>query len=134
MPPAALLDEIRQCLPAVEVYSYQETPPDWLPAKLAAADTVWVTEDSVSMTYEALSSGARVGLLPAPRLMPSARVLRGLEELAADGFLTTFAGWQQTHQLYAPPTTLREADRCAAEVIGRLFEQRIRLAGVEPGP
>lgn len=118
--PAGFVAEIRRCLPAIEVFSYQETPPDWLPAKLAAADTVWVTEDSVSMIYEALSSGARVGLLPTPRLKASSRVLRGLVELAADGFLTPFAEWQNSRELNAPPAILREADRCAEVVIRRL--------------
>jgi hypothetical protein len=118
--PAGFLDEIRQRLPAIEVFSYQQTTPDWLPAKLSAAAEVWVTEDSVSMIYEALSSGAKVGLLPAPRLKTSARVLRGLDGLVTDGFLTSFAEWQQTRQLKTPPEILREADRCAEVVIRRL--------------
>jgi hypothetical protein len=118
--PGGFLNEIRQRLPAIEVFSYQQTTPDWLPAKLSAAADVWVTEDSVSMIYEALSSGARVGLLPAPRLKTSARVLRGLEGLIADGFLTTFAAWQKTRELKTPPEILREADRCAEEVLRRL--------------
>ena len=119
--PAGFADLIRSHLPAVEVFSYQETTPDWLPGKLAAAAEVWVTEDSVSMIYEALSSGARVGLLPTPRLKPSSRVLRGLEDLIARGFLTQFAAWQNTHSLSVPPETLREADRCAAEVLDRFL-------------
>jgi mitochondrial fission protein ELM1 len=118
--PAGFTDEIRRRLPAIEVFSYQETPPDWLPEKLAAARDVWVTEDSVSMIYEALSSGASVGLLPVPRLKPSSRVLLGLEELVTDGFLTPMAEWQQTRQLKTPPETLREADRCVEEVTRKM--------------
>ena len=112
--PAGFPDEIRKRLPAVEVFPHQQTPPDWLPAKLAAAESVWVTEDSVSMIYEALSSGARVGLMPMPRNQDNSRVLRGLEQLVAAGFLTPFAEWQNVRQLKEPPSILREADRCAA--------------------
>jgi mitochondrial fission protein ELM1 len=119
--PAGFTDEIRRCLPAIEVFSYQETAPDWLPGKLAAARDVWVTEDSVSMIYEALSSGANVGLLPVPRLKPTSRVLRGLDELITDGFLTPMAEWQQTRLLKTPPETLREADRCAEKVIRKIY-------------
>ncbi len=115
--PAGFTDEIRRKLPVLEVFSHQQTPPEWLPGKLAAAREVWVTEDSVSMIYEALSAGARTGLLPAPRLTESSRVLRGLEKLASDGFLTRFADWEISRTLRPPPSVLREADRCAARIL-----------------
>lgn len=115
--PGGLLDQIRKRFPRIEVFPHQETAPTWLPEKLSAAAEVWVTEDSVSMIYEALSTGARVGLLPVPRLKSDTRVLQGLEKIIASGFITRFAEWQTTHHLAAPPETLREADRCAAFII-----------------
>jgi uncharacterized protein len=118
--PSDFMVELAKHLPGVEIYPHQQTAPDWLPQTLAAAEEIWVTEDSVSMIYEALSSGAKVGLLSVPRLEKDSRVLRGLEQLKVDGYLTPFADWQQTHQLTAPPSTLREADRCA-EGITRKF-------------
>ena len=118
--PAGFIGEIASRLPQIEIFPHQETPPDWLPARLARAEEVWVTEDSVSMVYEALSSGASVGLLPVPRLLSASRVLRGLEQLVADGFLTPFVEWEKSRQLEKPPSILREADRCAEEVIRNL--------------
>ena len=117
--PAGFPAEISKRLPAVEVFPHQRTAPNWLPGRLAAADEVWVTEDSVSMIYEALSSGARVGLLPVPRLKSCSRVLRGIEDLVAGGFITPLSEWQATRRLATPPETLREADRCAAVVVSR---------------
>ena len=116
--PAGFLDAIRQSLPAIEIFPHQQTTHEWLPGKLAAAAETWVTEDSVSMIYEALSSGAKVGLLPVPELGTS-RVLRGIRELVTAGFLSRFSDWEKSRTLTAPPETLREADRCAAEVISR---------------
>ena len=118
--PAEFLDEVRRSQPTIQVYSHQETTPEWLPGKLAAAAEVWVTEDSVSMIYESLSSGAKVGLLPVPAVIQDARVLRGVEELVTAGFLTRFSSWEKSRTLAMPPETLREADRCAAEVLVRL--------------
>lgn len=115
--PAGFIAEIATRLPRIQIFPHQETTPDWLPAKLARATEVWVTEDSVSMVYEALSSGASVGLLPVPRLLADSRVLRGLEQLVADGFLTPFAAWEKSQRLEQPPSILREADRCAERVI-----------------
>ncbi|MEY3896005.1 MAG: hypothetical protein RLZZ214_1525, partial [Verrucomicrobiota bacterium] len=111
------LDELRGRLPAIRISPHQETGPAWLPQKLGAAEDVWVTEDSVSMIYEALSSGAKVGLLPVPRLKSDTRVLRGLADISSGGFITPFADWQSTHVLTSPPDTLREADRCAAWIV-----------------
>jgi len=117
--PAGFLDQIRESQPAIEVFSHQETSADWLPEKLAAAAEVWVTEDSVSMIYEALSSGARVGLLAVPRNQSHSRVLHGLEQLVAEDFITPFAAWQNSRILKVPNSILHEADRCADEVLRR---------------
>lgn len=115
--PDGFIREVACRLPRIEISPHQETTPDWLPARLARAEEVWVTEDSVSMVYEALSSGASVGLLPVPRLRADSRVLRGLEQLVAEGFLTPFPAWEKSHRLEKPPSILREADRCAEKVI-----------------
>ncbi len=117
--PAGFLDQIRKTLPAIELFPHQETRDDWLPEKLAAAAEIWVTEDSVSMIYEALSSSAKVGLLAAPRTQNHSRVVSGLEQLIADGLLTPFATWEKSGVLKVPNSILREADRCADEVLRR---------------
>ncbi|MES2921506.1 MAG: ELM1/GtrOC1 family putative glycosyltransferase [Verrucomicrobiota bacterium] len=115
--PDGFIREISNRLPRLEIFPHQETTPDWLPARLARAAEVWVTEDSVSMVYEALTSGASVGLLPVPRLLADSRVLRGLEQLVAESFLTPFSAWEKCRRLGKPPSILREADRCAEKVI-----------------
>ena len=69
------------------------------------------------MVYEALSSGAKVGLLPVPRLKSGTRVLQGLGKIIDGGFITRFADWEKSRQLAAPPETLREADRSAAAIV-----------------
>ena len=98
-----------------------ETSRDWLPGRLAAAADVWVTEDSVSMVYEALSSGARVGVLPVPRHKHDTRVLRGLARLVDAGWVTSYERWCQTGVLAAPPHALQEATRCAEVVLAKFF-------------
>ena len=111
--PKGFLEQARMRLKGLEIFSCQQTPPDWLPSKLREANEVWVSEDSVSMIYEALSSGARVGLLPVPRLNSNSRVLRGIDELVEDGYLTPFSSWQNAGQLRTAPKNLNETGRCA---------------------
>jgi mitochondrial fission protein ELM1 len=111
--PPDFLPAAQSALPNVEFHPHTTTPPGWVPSHLADSAEVWVTEDSVSMIYESLTSGARVGLLPCPRLKSTSRVISGLDALVADGFLTPFDIWKSSRNLPHQPTPLREADRCA---------------------
>lgn len=104
--PETFLPALKKELPGLTVFPHQQTQRDWLIGKLASAETVWVSEDSVSMIYEALTGGARVGVLDMPRLRQDARVIRGLEALKAEGYL----------DVHDPPRPIAEADRCAAKL------------------
>ena len=96
------------------------TGPDWLPAQLARAGQVWVSADSVSMVYEALTAGAAVGVLDVPRKR-SSRISRGLDKLAGEGWITPFADWQRHSRLNRPTHTFNEAERCARWIAARWF-------------
>lgn len=105
---------------ALKIVPVDETGPDWLPAQLARASQVWVTADSVSMVYEALSAGAAVGVLEVPQHR-SNRVSRGLARLAAQGWVTAFEDWRRASRLSRPPSALDEAARSARWIIERWF-------------
>jgi uncharacterized protein len=90
-----------------------ETGPDWLPQQLAQAGQVWVTDDSVSMVYEALTSGAAVGLIEVPYRKPQDRLAQGLGELARHHLVTRMAGWRSGQALQVPARSFNEAARCA---------------------
>ncbi|MDO9174556.1 MAG: ELM1/GtrOC1 family putative glycosyltransferase, partial [Actinomycetota bacterium] len=51
----------------VEVIPFEKTDPGWVIDAITVSSKVWVTEDSVSMIYESLTSGAATGLLWVPR-------------------------------------------------------------------
>lgn len=111
--PEDFLDQARDRLPGVRCHSHRDTAADWVPESLSRAREVWVTEDSVSMIYEALSGGARVGLLPARRNPHEARVLRGIDRLIAENYVTPYVDWKVGQRLISAPEPLAEADRCA---------------------
>ena len=95
----------------VEYVPFASTDSDWLPARLAEAGEVWVSEDSVSMLYEALSSGAQVGLLGVSRAASVNRVSNGIGALVADGLVAAPGDDWQLPACRQPP--LDEAGRCA---------------------
>jgi mitochondrial fission protein ELM1 len=119
--PEGQLSAIAARIPRLQVFPHAETGRDWLPSRLSSAAEVWVTEESISMIYEALSSGAKVGLLPVPSLKKAGRVARGIARLADAGYVTPFSRWSAATGLSAAPAVLREADRCAAIVTEKLL-------------
>lgn len=89
-----------------------DTGPGWLPERLAHAAQVWVSEDSVSMLFEALTAGSRVGALRIP-LQRESRVTRGVRTLITTGLVTPFDAWTAGQTLPQLPCQIDETSRCA---------------------
>ena len=112
--------------PAIHVIPVEQTQAGWVARHLASSKAVWVTEDSVSMVYEALGSGAPVGILSIPRKQKKeSRVLRGLAMLMKEKRVTQWNEWAQTETLTPQPSPLEESRR-AAEFIINNFPQLSR--------
>lgn len=109
--PADFLTQL-QPHPNLNVVPHTATSPDWLPTQLARSGTVWVTPDSVSMVYEALTAGADVGIFDLP-VNPNSRVGRAIADLADNQRITRFAGWCSHETLHTNTQPLAEADRSA---------------------
>ncbi len=98
---------------------FSQCPPGWLADRLVSTESVWVTEDSVSMVYEALTAGCRVGLMRLPEVNRESRVMRGVETLIAEGRVTAFSDWSRTRELRVA-ADFNEAARVAALLLSRL--------------
>lgn len=94
-----------------------ESVPGWLPAQLARSNVVWVSSDSVSMIYEALTAGAAVGLLEIPARRDG-RITRIAHDLADRKLVTPYRDWCAGAGLEAR-TPLAEARRCADLILAR---------------
>lgn len=112
-------DDFLPHLPAAAnlgVTPHTATSPDWLPDQLAHCGTAWVTPDSASMVYEALTAGVAVGVFDLP-VHPKSRVGRAIAHLADAQRITRFVRWC-AHGTLSPNTDpLAEADRCAAWIL-----------------
>ncbi len=106
-------------LQRLQVVPFTDTGPGWLPEQLSHAARVWVTADSVSMVYEALTAGAAVGLLEVPYRKANDRLALGMQQLIEQGLVTGHADWLQGKRLQAPATPFDEAARCADFILQR---------------
>lgn len=99
-------------------YSCNDVSADWLPAVLSESGYGWVTEDSVSMVYEALTARVAVGLLDIPGKKIS-RVSRGVEKLIDEGYVMKYSDWLKDKSLRVSKRMNNESERCADEIIRR---------------
>jgi mitochondrial fission protein ELM1 len=116
--------EMRQQLTSryeANYHPWDTCPIGWLSEKLATAARVWVTEDSVSMIYEALTAGCAVGLLVLKRpSSESGRLVKGIEMLVQAEQVVRFDDWRAGQGVLPKPSILCEADRVAHAVLAAL--------------
>jgi len=108
--------------PNLTVIPHTATSPDWLPTQFARCGTVWVTPDSASMVFEALTAGAQVGVFDLP-VNPASRVGRAIAHLNDAQRITRFANWCAHGTLRPNLHPLAEADRCAEWILEWLKKQ-----------
>ncbi|HED16383.1 MAG TPA: nucleoside-diphosphate sugar epimerase [Gammaproteobacteria bacterium] len=113
--PAELADSLSR-LGNIDWVAAEQTDANWLPEQLDRAESIWISEDSVSMIYEALSAGTACGLIEVTRNQPD-RITAGVDRLVEDRMLVTYSQWQQGQALRLPPLPLNEAARCAQWVL-----------------
>lgn len=86
--PKAFLENLKQkdCVKKLQIFPVEQTPQGWIFEEMQKAETVWVTEDSVSMIFEALTAGCKVGIIEMDRLK-SDRITQLLDQLVSHASL-----------------------------------------------
>jgi hypothetical protein len=106
-------------------YRAEDTPRGWIESAYASHRQVWVTADSVSMIYEALTAGCRVGVLPVRWKNPDNKFQTGIDDLKHHGMVVDFEQWRAGGELPAVAMPLNEAGRCAEEMVKRWWPERL---------
>lgn len=116
--PESFLTELLKMDLPLTVAPHQGSGGTWLRDEMLASQTAWITPDSTSMLFEALTAGCRLGTLP---LLPNqTRLSRAHDLLARQGWLKPFQNHDPALPLPAPPDTLHETARCAEILLTRL--------------
>jgi len=92
------------------------TDKNWLPTMLSESTYCWVTEDSVSMVYEALTAQNHVGLLPV-RAFRENRIQQGVRKLVEEQYVTAYQDWLDSGELVGKSDFANEAQRCADVIV-----------------
>lgn len=96
----------------LQIFPVEQTPQGWIFEQMQQAEAVWVTEDSVSMMYEALTAGCRVGVILIDRLKQD-RITQSVDTIVQTGLvgLHTEQGALPVHQIF------QEADQVAQRIL-----------------
>ena len=115
--------ETLTALADVEYMGWRDVTSDSLASRLSSATQVWVTADSVSMLYEALTAGAVVGVIELPLKRPKRlnKLTRGLLDLREDNQIHLFHESPRLTMNHDARAAMSESRRCADIVLERLF-------------
>ncbi len=111
--PGSLTLRLKQAaLGNLHLHSYADTPLARVEEALTHAKECWVSPDSASMLYEALTAGARVGVFDLQAAKTN-RVVKGVEQLVDTRQITRFADWNLEQTMPKLDKPLWEAERAA---------------------
>lgn len=97
----------------IHIVPVEETPQGWIFEEMQKAEAVWVTEDSISMIYEALTAGCKVAVIELDRLKQD-RITKSVDLLLAEQHISLAT---QLNQLKLGKTAFAEANRVAQQLI-----------------
>lgn len=98
----------------IEIYPVEQTAQGWLFEQLQQVENVWVTEDSISMLYEALTAGCRVGVLDIDCVQED-RITQSVASLVQQGFISPTLYAEHLPKAHA----LKEAERVATLLLSK---------------
>ncbi len=103
----------------LQFFKFEDTGSGWIERQYDECAKVWVTADSMSMVYEALSAGCRVGLLPMRWKKKENKFRRSEEALLQKGMVISYEKWLEGREEWLQNAPLDEANRCAEEILKR---------------
>jgi len=119
--PESFVQGWRRQVPEIPLLTSRECSQQWLPEQLANSGVAWVTCDSMSMIYEALTAGTRLGLLELPTMTQN-RISRNIQRLCATGLTVTTSQWLAGRKLPMPARRFCESNRCSEVIVERFLQ------------
>mmetsp|Transcript_1025 Transcript_1025/g.797 ORF Transcript_1025/g.797 Transcript_1025/m.797 type:complete len:237 (-) Transcript_1025:2114-2824(-) len=121
-----MLEKLAYENPMVQFIRYDNTSDGWIENAYLKNYRVWVTADSVSMIYEALTAGCSVGVLPVNWKRKNNKFKYGIDFLVKEKLLTTYDIWISEKCEIKNKMPLDEASRCAKEILKRWWPDRLK--------
>jgi len=118
-----LLRQVAAAQSNVAFFHFRDTPRGWVEEQYAESTYAWVTADSISMVYEAVTAGCKVGILPVQWHDSENKFQKSIDFLVERGLITMFDPACKTLLEDCDGGNFNEARRCAVEILGRFFPE-----------
>ncbi len=112
--------------PEICYVPYHKSEPGWIEKQYSINKTVWVTGDSISMVYEALTAGCSVGIIPVDWKNKDNKFLYSLDYLIENDKVFTLNQYLKETSHHTVNTILNESDRCAIELLKRWWPENLQ--------
>lgn len=122
----ALVTELVHIHPNSQFFDYQDTPPGWVEEQYEKNSVVWVTADSISMIYEAITAGCQVGIMPMHWLRKNSKFTRNEDILIQKKLVTLFSTSEQGTLVQGDNGELNEAQRCAERILQKWWPENLQ--------
>jgi hypothetical protein len=107
-------------------FDYRNTPPGWIEEQYDKNSLVWVTADSISMIYEAITAGCTVGIFPMQWVRENGKFKRNENVLLEKRLVTPFGSWEKNGTIQAHNKELNEAQRCADWILQKWWPTNLQ--------
>ncbi|MFV0437984.1 MAG: mitochondrial fission ELM1 family protein [Desulfopila sp.] len=105
-------------------FHFRDTPRGWVEEQYSVSTYAWVSADSVSMVYEAVTSGCKVGIVPVQWHDEQNKFVKSFDFLVQAGLVVLFVPGNERGIEHCGAGTFNEAQRCAVEIMRRFFPAR----------
>lgn len=116
-----VLDRVAREAPNAAFFSYRETQPGWIEEQYDISAKAWVSADSISMMYEALTAGCQVGILPVEWRRNDSKFKKNEDLLVQRRLVVSFSSWASGNCSWREDINLNEAQRCAERILRQWF-------------
>ncbi|OGR18873.1 MAG: hypothetical protein A2X81_11060 [Desulfobacterales bacterium GWB2_56_26] len=121
-----MLDKLARESHNASFFRYQDTQPGWIEEQYDASSAVWVTADSISMMYEALTAGCKVGILPIEWKRTDSKFKKNEDLLVQKRLVVSFSSWASGNCRWCEDINLNEARRCAERILRKWFPDSLQ--------
>lgn len=97
----------------IEFFHYKDTESGWVEEEYHFCQEVWVTADSISMVFEALSAGCKVGLLSVDWKSATSKFQQNEKYLIENNFVATLEQQIHSSKECRIQKSFNEASKCA---------------------
>lgn len=119
------LETLNEKINRFEFFHYKDTKNGWVEDQYHSCKNVWVTADSISMVFEALSAGCQVGLLPVEWKNKTSKFQQNEKFLIKNNYVMTLEQKRHNTNKIISPKKFNEASRCAQLMLDKWWKKDV---------